>query len=215
MNTTTHPKHRYLVTDFETGPLPESELVVPEFEPAANLVDPKKKEASIANQKASWMEKLALSPLTGHICAIGIIDEDGQEHTWDTTQLSESAIIRHVIETYFSTPRTIVTWNGNKFDWGFLFRRCWRHGIKPPAWMRDGRYWNRYLVDVRELFHFYEKDPKGKLGEVMRFLGVGEKSGDGSQFYQLLQTNPKAAREYLVNDIRGTAAVYERIKQDF
>ena len=215
MNTTTHPKHRYLVTDFETGPLPESELVVPEFEPAANLVDPKKKEASIANQKAAWMEKLALSPLTGHICAIGIIDEDGEAHTWDTTQMTEPVMLGYVVLNYFSTPRTIVTWNGNKFDWDFLFKRCWRYGIRPPLWMRDGRYWNRYLVDARELWGLGDRDPKGKLGEVMRFLDVGEKSGDGSQFYKLLQTNPKAAREYLVNDIRGTANVYERIKQDF
>ncbi len=120
-----------------------------------------------------------------------------------------------VLFGFMVTPKTVVTWDGNRFDWDFIFKRAWKHGMKPPAWLRDGRYWNRYLVDAREIWGLGDRDPKGKLGEVARFLGVGEKSGSGADFAKLLATDPEKAREYLVNDLRLTAKVYERINIPF
>ncbi len=209
-----HPKRPYLVMDIETCAAPESELVVPEFEATGNVKDPIKVAANIAAQKAKWMEDLALSALTAQIVAIGTMDEYEQPICWMADKYSEKEIIEHFLLT-IQQEQTIVTFDGNRFDFPLILRRAWKHGIKVPSWLREGRYWSRRLVDCRELWAFYDKQQKGSLDEVSRFLGVGRKSGSGADFAKLLQTDPAKAREYLVNDLRLTAKVYDRIQQTF
>jgi len=207
-----HPKQNYVVLDIETAGLPESEVIVPEFQPAANLRDPDKIKASIEEKKQAWRERMALSPLTGEIVAIGLTVH-GEYASMLAIKHNEQEMI-HLLFKQLSFPQTVVTFNGNTFDWPFILRRAAKHGIKPPSWLRDGRYWNRYLVDARELWTFGDRQCEGSLDTVARFLGVGQKSGNGADFAALLKSDPDKAIEYLRNDLRITAAVYERLKMD-
>ena len=65
---------RHTITfDIETEGLPESELlaIMPDFKPNGTLKDPDKIAADLAKKKAEWIEKAALSPLTGRVLCIG------------------------------------------------------------------------------------------------------------------------------------------------
>jgi len=62
--------------DIETGPLPEDQIAIPEFKPAATCKKPEAIEKSIAEKRAKFMDQLALSPLTGKVLTIGYIDSD-------------------------------------------------------------------------------------------------------------------------------------------
>ena len=69
------------IFDIETGSLPASDLAwqMPEFEARANLKDPDKIAADLAEKKAKWIEKAALEATTGMVLAIGILNGDEKQ----------------------------------------------------------------------------------------------------------------------------------------
>ena len=68
----------YTVFDIETGALPLAELeaIMPEFEPSKVLKDPEKIKADIEAKRAEWIDRAALSPVSGQVLAIGYIGAD-------------------------------------------------------------------------------------------------------------------------------------------
>lgn len=207
-----HMKHP-LILDIETAPLPEYKITFPEFKAPANYTDPAKIAASLAEQRAKYLERAALSATSGFVCAVGFMEED-EFGDWKFSSiehpLCESSLLLGVWHE-LQHPRTLVTFYGKNFDLPFLIRRSWILGIKVPSWLREGRYWSRDIIDLFEDWQLGDREMRGGLDLVSKtVLGRG-KTGHGADFWARLQTNPLEALEYLAEDCALTKDLFVRI----
>jgi hypothetical protein len=76
-----------------------------------------------------------------------------------------------------------------------------------PYWIRNGRYWNDLVVDLREVWQLGDNRAHGSLAAISRHLGLGEKAGHGAEFANLWQTNRQAAIDYCLQDVKLTQQV--------
>lgn len=200
-----------LYFDLETAPLPPEQVqkLMPEFLPAANLKDPAKIEASIAEKKASWLNDCALRAITGQIIAVAVASNENEPfvyHTVPERELIVSALHTLGSQLHQSSPGPIYTWNGSGFDLPFL---CARAAVyKFPAFNEltsrfRGRFtWNESFIDAKQVWSMYSPDHRDtSLAKVALALGVGEKIGNGKDFADLLKSDQQKAIEYCKNDV--------------
>ena len=206
---------RVTIFDIETGPRPESELVevLPEFSAPANYKDPSKIAESIAAQRAAWMEKAALSAVTGRIVAIGTRVDGVNRILADESEADQLRAFWSIAEDCVRERRALVGFNINRFDLPFLIRRSWHHGVSPPDGLFSSRgYANpEFFVDLAAEWQCGDRQEFIKLDTLAKFLGVGAKNGDGKDFATLWATERKLAMAYLENDLALTARVMERL----
>lgn len=198
--------------DIETAPLDDDALraMEPEFEAPANYKNPEKIADYIAEARAKWKEKAALSPLTGRVImfpclrsgddpVVDIIGGDGQ----DWSEQAERVLLGTAwsrIEQAAADGALLCGWNTHRFDVPFLLRRSWALGVPVPrvALMRRlGLPW----VDGMLEFTRHAPGEYVSLDAASRFLGTGRKNGDGALVGQLLRENPEQARTYAINDV--------------
>lgn len=201
-----------VIFDIETGPASEFEmlLVMPTFSPPANYKDPEKIAQSINEQKAKFMERAALSAVTGRVLAIGYTVVDDETESKDTTVLIEDEAV--MMSKFFETieGQRIIGFNSTNFDMPFLFRRAWARGIKPPVerlgkskgFLEDPDHIDLMRVWSCGVYGEYES-----LDMIAKTLGRGSKSGCGRHFHQMLQNNKDEAIKYLLRDLEVTLAV--------
>jgi hypothetical protein len=221
-----------LVFDIETGPLPPAEIepLLPPFDEAdvrvGNIKDPDKIAAKIAEakdkQRRDFFDRAALDPMTGQILAIGYMDGqilaigymDATTEQWDIHADAEVVLLNEFwdrIRSDHGTIQRLIGFNVLLFDLPFLVRRSWRHGIPIPAGVRDGRYFNRSIVDLRDGWQLGNRQAHGSLDSICKFLGLGQKAGDGKDFAHLLETDRDKAFAYLEQDLKLTRALARRL----
>lgn len=194
--------------DLETEGLPESEIskLIPEFEAGANLKDPVKIAAQIAEKKAEWLDKCALRAITGKIVAVTYCHDSDEPfmQIGDERELIESMLA--ILKNCISLNDQAYAWNGSGFDLPFLCQRAAVHGIpafKDLMQQRGSRFsWHDCLIDPKLIWSNYSPDHTGtSLKSVALALGVGEKTGNGKDFAELLKTNPADAEKYAKLDV--------------
>jgi hypothetical protein len=198
--------------DIETAPLPEEEVVkfMPEFSAPSNYKDQAKIDEYIKGRKAEWLDRAALSPLTGKVCAIGV-EQNGEVtlHLDDDEQMLLTKFWRQ-----WASDRGLYTnyvgFNITQFDIPFLIRRSWKLGIPIPFELHGNRFWELGFVDVMNLWQCGDRKETISLDSLCKFLGVGAKNGSGEFFHKLLKEDPEKAKEYLTNDLRLIRRCYER-----
>jgi hypothetical protein len=175
---------------------------------------------------AACLDRAALSPVTGQVLAVGcwsattgntviIGEQDG---------ITEADILARFWSAYLNMrgqKRQMVGVNIFGFDLPFLIRRSWILGVDVPATVREGRYWDRLFIDLRDEWLLGQRwgDCESSLDHMARALGVGSKADaagcDGATFHRLWlsgdQTRRETARKYLVNDLELTRKVAERL----
>jgi hypothetical protein len=215
---------RSIVFDIETGALPEAELEksLPPFDPSevktGNMTDPRKIAAKIADAEAKhrrdYFERAALDPLTGRVLAVGLLypatsefvvlgDDDEEEvlkKFWDRT-LGEMGRVNQM-----------VGFNTHLFDLPFLIRRSYKHRVEVPFGIRRGRYWGQEMVDLREEWQLGDRQERGSLDSIAKYLGVGQKVGQGEDFALLWQKDREKAIAYLRNDLEVTTRIAEALR---
>jgi len=198
-----------IVFDIETGPRPlhEIESLMPEFEAPTNYKDPAKIAEAIEAKRNAWLEKAALSPLTGKVLAIGMLI-DGE---YLALYGDESNVI-HKFWAMLAKGTVLVGFNSNRFDLPFLVRRSWSLGITPTR-QSNGRSYGQ-SIDLMEIWQQGDRQEFTSLDTVAKFLGCGAKTGSGAQFAELMKFDEGAALEYLENDVMLTARVAERLGFD-
>ncbi|MFN0129852.1 MAG: hypothetical protein ACKV19_24570 [Verrucomicrobiales bacterium] len=203
------------VFDIETGPRPESELadVQPEFKAPANYKDPEKIAAAIAEQKKEWLERAALSAVTGRVLAVGWRQDGVTTLLCDETEGIMIALVWKLIEEAARAHYQVVGFNSNRFDLPFLTRRSWALGIPVPAGLYGARgYVNQNVfIDLMDEWACGDRQSTISLDRLAKFLGCGEKNGDGKIFSHVLAEDRARALAYLDNDIPMTARVAERL----
>lgn len=204
-----------IVFDVETSSLPEAEILplLPPFDPAdvkcGNLGEEKAKAkiaAAELNHRQNFLERAALDATTGRVLCIGVLiegqfsffandDEKALLEAWWTSMRLDDGQIQYV--GFFITG----------FDLPFLIRRSWKLGVKVPRGLRQGRYWDRSIVDLMDVWNLGDYKGRISLDTLSKFLGVGEKNGKGAEFAGLWATDRQKAMKYLMNDLELTARV--------
>lgn len=204
-----------LIFDIETGARPDTELadIMPEFAAPKNYKDGDKISSYIAAERAAWLEKAALSAVTGRIVAIGCRQDGCSAILGDDGEPNQIKAFWHILEDAVREKRAIVGWNINAFDLPFLARRSWRHGIEVPSGLFTGRGYPHpdLFVDLVLEWQCGDKQERISLGNIAKFLGIGEKNGDGKDFSKLWATERSLAVQYLENDLLLTAKLMERL----
>ena len=207
----------YAVFDIETSPLPEEQLAasMPEFKAAANLKDPEKIKASIEEKKEAYIRDAALSPLTGFVIAAGVRKPNGDlllAHGGD-----EKDTLRKIVSQlngYLQQQIAVGGFNIKGFDLPFIRFRCAVHGIPTGRFLdrfRGRSYWNDNFVDLMEEVVMGRERSGNGLDAVCKALGIPGKTGNGALFSRIYREAPESALEYLRNDLRATAGVYEKL----
>lgn len=205
-----------IVFDVESAPLPDAEILamLPEFDPAevktGNLKDAEKIAAKIAEAKANHLadftEKAALSPVTGRVLCIGWL-ADGEFSYFANDD--EAQLLRDFWKAADGVE--LIGFNCIPFDLPFLIRRSWKLGVDVPLFIRHGRYFADTITDLRAEWQLGNREFRGGLDYVARFLGLGEKNGSGANFATAWETDREGALAYLENDCRLTAKIAERM----
>ena len=99
---------------------------------AGNLRDPAKIAEKEAAAKAEQIDKMALSPLYGRVCAWVAVEDENAIHK-ECIEADSDAEETRIVETAFSTlaGNRVITYNGNGFDLPFLYRRAVLLGVDP------------------------------------------------------------------------------------
>lgn len=204
--------------DVETSPLPNDELekLIEPFNPTAvkfgNIKDPVLIEQKIEKaREAHWqdfVDQAALSAVTGKVLAIGIMEDDKFSVIGETG--TEADIITEFWSLcHFEMGRlnTMIGFNTAKFDLPFLVRRSWKLGVKVPRFLRRGRYWADEFIDLRDDWQMGDRECHGSLNFICKHLGLGEKLGNGKNFWFDWANDRPKALAYLNQDLILTAKV--------
>ena len=211
------PANPTIIFDIETSALPFGELAIPAFNPAdvklGNTKDPDKIAERIRqaeeNHVTDYIKNAALDALSGQVLCIGYRLERDEPAILSSDADGEAAMLRQwweLLNTWERQPR-LIGFNIKAFDLPFLIKRSWKHRITPPYWIRNGRYWNDLIVDLREVWQLGDNRAHGSLGAISRHLGLGEKAGNGADFANLWKTNRQAAIDYCLQDVKLTQQV--------
>tara|TARA_R110000824_G_scaffold401783_1_gene616203 strand:- start:26035 stop:26679 length:645 start_codon:yes stop_codon:yes gene_type:complete len=208
---------KYTYFDIETGPLPDAELLqmIKPFDASevklGNIKDPDKIAAKIhereINHFADARDKAALSPLTGRVLAIGLLtglDEDCLDS-------SEASILENFWRRFRNSTNYFIGFNSNTFDLPFLIKRSWKHNVLVPLSVRDGRYWSKRFIDLRDTWQLGDRQASGSLDRICCHFGLEGKNGNGKDFARLFELDKELALDYLRNDLRMTREVAERM----
>ena len=199
--------------DVESSPCPlaEAERFMPSTWPTGNTKDPDKLATAIAEKKKAWLEDGALNPLTARVLAIGLLVSD------TFVLIGPPATEAEILHEFWDAVRDgdnihkLIGFNVALFDLPLLCRSSYRLGVPVPSALREGRYWSRSVIDLRDLWTFNDRQTVGSLDTVAKYFGVGAKTGSGTDFSNLWQTDRPKAEAYLKNDISITAAIARKL----
>jgi len=219
----TNEERFHIIFDIETGPQQPQDLarMTPKFSAKANLVDPEKIAADIIGKEEEFRKKAALSPTTGQVLAIGV--RHHQKNTiWhqgdDIGRKSEAKVLEEFFNFFRANNlQTWIGWSSNQFDWPFLRKRAWVHGLQFPQGIYDGvvgAKWLNYtsgILDAQLAWDEGNHTKRTRLDTACKCLGLTGKTEDGSQFYKLYKRDQDRALAYLGNDLEITDQLWEII----
>ena len=228
--------------DIETCPADDALVVVDPFDPSdvklGNLKDKEKIANKINEARQSYadniLDKAALSPITGRVIAIGVM-EGGYAESFKMKTALDHHLEKELIEWFWEYVRMeILTGRGNQselvgyncfeFDLPFLMRRSWKLKIDIPdllfeSWERRPM-WNSRIRDAMIDFSAgVWQDRWTSLNAASKFLGYAGKSGEvsGKNWHKYIKGDHAQkclAEEYLRNDLWLCAKVHMRTAND-
>lgn len=226
------PTHA-IVFDIETKAQAADKLLasLPPFDPEAvkvgNIKDPakiaEKMAQAEAKHKSDYLAKAALSPATGEVCAIGLLESDGKETLLTSTAggYDEATLLNAFWAHYRAEVMTRRTlWIGHNvldFDLPFLVNRSRILGVSIPPLVftiRGGRvHWSDRFIDTRTVWLMGRKptETPSSLDTVCGAFGLGSKAGSGADFAALLESDQAAAIAYLRQDLTLTANLARKL----
>lgn len=183
-------------------------------------------------------EELGLSPLTGKIVALGVLDyekdkgkvyfEPGKKEYKETieknytfTPMSEAKMLRSFWQGAAKYD-TFVTYNGRSFDIPYLVVRSAVHGVKPTKNLMSNRYlnsqWNDAKhIDLKDQLNFYgavDFRRHGSLHLWTRALGIESPKAGGMSGYDVGKYFAAGKildiARYNARDLTATASLYQR-----
>jgi DNA polymerase elongation subunit (family B) len=210
--------------DIETMPnsskldsLPEPEIKT------GNLKDPAKIEEKRAEARAEQIEKMALNPLYGRICA-AVFVAPGMDGELEAARFAagdddeeEALLIADCFRVLAADCARIVTWNGMGFDFPFLFKRALILGIPLNGVPVLAHWCKRYTtgshIDLMQVWGNWNTQGFEKLDNVAGLVIDDRKIEiDFREFPELIKTEEGKQKilDYCEQDVRLTYRLFER-----
>jgi DNA polymerase elongation subunit (family B) len=188
------------------------------------------KFAKSDEERQDAMQKMALSPLTGQVLAVGMVNPDtdqgrvyhqGKESRQELSAdglvefvpMEEAEILREFWRTipHFNQ---VITFNGRGFDGPFLMLRSAILGIRPTRNLVPYRYSHADHCDLLDQLTFYGATRKFSLDFYCRAFGIRSPKSEGISGEDM-ETLASAGRyreiaEYCLGDVRATAELFRR-----
>ncbi len=180
----------------------------------------------------------ALSPFTGHIITIGVMNVDtgqmaaylevpGQqelitEREGNRTFLSGSETL--ILEAFWQHLRDddrFITFNGRQFDGPFLMIRSAILGLRPRRDLVGYRYSFHPNCDLREVLNFtgtvYSRQMRFNLDLACKTFGIDSSKSEG-QDGRAVETMFREGKyrdiaDYCLEDVRATAELYQKLAE--
>lgn len=207
METNTRPSRPFIGFDIETEPNEQAARLLyvppPPFDPEAvkmgNVKDPflrrEKLEAARAEHAKStedaerrFIERAALSAMTGRVCAIGVITHDGCVRVETKRDVSERDMIANFWAAFAAQGEAatrFVFWSGSgatdsAFDIDFLFQRSLILGIPVPVQVRPlgSRFYSDRIVDLATRFLLGKREAYLSLTAAAEVFGLYDRDID-------------------------------------
>ena len=206
------------VVAFDIETMPNMQMVDRLPEPDVkygNTKDPAKMETKLAEAKIKQVDKMALSPLYGKIASFAI---SGSEESTMCSE-NEKEMLEVLFNKFFTThePYTFATWNGNDFDFPFLYRRAVALKIDLTGKVRLNQLVKRYQTtphaDLAKIWTSWGSHDYVKLDHVASVI-LGEKKFDFdvTTIKRLIKTPEGRAQimGYNLQDANLTYELYQR-----
>jgi DNA polymerase elongation subunit (family B) len=220
-----------LETAFDIETIPNTAIIdrlpPPEIK-YGNAKDPAKRAEIEKEAKASQIEKLGLSPLTGRICCAAFFGATVSEVevTPEITDTEEIKLINYIFDRLGKYCYThdendiIITCNGSEFDFRFLYVRAAILKVElppqcPPLAFWTKRYSHKPHCDIqREITSWssqatgYNLDAMGRM-----IVGCGKTTRDYSTYVKLIENGEggQIATDCLC-DTQLTYLIYKTLK---
>lgn len=198
--------------DIETKALPNALDIMPEPKAPANLKDPAKIAAHIAEKKAEQIANAALDPDLASVEAISWFVH-GFDPTvnilGDSDLPNECNLIRRFWEMFNHCQGYCVGYNILGFDLPFLLRRSFALGIKPGRWMPNlAKFRVEPVTDLYAIL--YGWGPGKGLKWISRRYGLKNlvPDLDGSQVATM---DRETLRRYSMSDLDLVRQLYDKM----
>lgn len=186
------------------------------------------KYAKNEDEREEVKTRLALSPLTGEIVTIGMLNPESgkgrvffQNRDEEKVTFSENGIFyqsgteKEILEKFWELIgryEQVITFNGRSFDGPFLILRSAKHAIRPEKNLFGYRYDYRAHCDLLEQLTFYGATRRYSLEFYANFFGLEnskEEGIDGSMVGELYQAGKYAEiARYCARDLKTTAELF-------
>lgn len=195
--------------DIETRPLPLEELraFMPTEWPLGNLKDPSKVALAKMEKEAEWIEKAALSAITGSIVCIGI--RGGDSFNILHGDGDERQLLEDFWNLWADRTKLWIGFNTHSFDLKFIIRRSLHWGIKLPMRIPTKMWEMENSIDLVDLWKMGDRNDYISLDNLARHLGLPGKKGHGKDFAALWDSDRDAASDYLLQDVRLVEQIAE------
>ena len=179
-------------------------------------------------ERVETLQKLALTPFTGHIIAIGMLNPDSHHgKVWFESDkpdsfTSEDGMIEFVsgteqqmLEGFWETLShfdQFITFNGRSFDCPYLMLRSAILGVKPTRNLFPYRYSHSEHCDLLEQLTFYSVFRKFNLDFYCKSFGITSPKAGGITGLDLKPLYDagrfREIAEYCIGDVQATAELY-------
>ena len=173
-------------------------------------------------------KKLGLSPLTGEIVTIGMLNPETQKgivlfqnKSEETISFEENGLRyssgteKEILEKFWELVKNydqVITFNGRSFDGPFLSLRSAKHEIHPAKNLFGYRYNHKTHCDLLEQLTFYGATRRYTLDFYAKFFGIKSSKDegiDGSVISELYQAGKYLEiAKYCARDLATTAELY-------
>jgi hypothetical protein len=182
------------------------------------------------DERTEAIQRLALTPLTGHIIAIGMLNPESHHgKVWFEADEPDcfksddgmvefvSATEKEMLEGFWETVAhfdQFITFNGRSFDCPFLMLRSAILGVKPTRNLLPYRYSHDEHCDLLEQLTFYNALRKFNLDFYCKSFGIHSPKADGITGLDLgplfAERRFREIAEYCLGDVKATAELFQR-----
>ncbi len=181
-------------------------------------------------ERIEAIQKLALTPLTGHIIAIGMLNPDSHHgKVWFAPEAQESfssddgtiefvsASEKDMLEQFWQAVahfEQFITFNGRSFDCPYIMLRSAVLGVQPTRNLIPYRYSHVEHCDLLEQLTFYNCMRKFNLDFYCKSFGIKSPKSEGitgldlGPLYEAGRFREIA--EYCIGDVKATAELFFR-----
>ncbi|MBI5474453.1 MAG: ribonuclease H-like domain-containing protein [Ignavibacteriae bacterium] len=181
-------------------------------------------------ERIEAIQKLALTPLTGHIIAIGMLNPDSHHgKVWFAPEAQESfcsddgmiefvsASEKDMLEQFWQAVahfEQFITFNGRSFDCPFIMLRSAVLGVTPTRNLIPYRYSHVEHCDLLEQLTFYNAFRKFNLDFYCKSFGIKSPKSEGITGLDLGPLYDaghfREIAEYCIGDVKATAELFFR-----